>query len=102
MHDIPYIKSSKFGPEIVASMTSVVSEIQSVLKRKIPLGVQVLACGGKEAIAVAKATQCQFIRNEGFVFSHIGDEGFIGKFKDLSFSQCFIFVPFKFFRFQRR
>lgn len=78
MHDIPYIKSSNFGPEVVASMTAVTSEIQQVLKQsKIPVGIQILACGGKEALAVAKATGCNFIRNEGFVFSHIGDEGFI-------------------------
>lgn len=80
MHDIPYVKSSKFGPEVVASMTAVTSLVQQVLsqeKRKIPVGIQVLACGGKEAIAIAKATDCKFIRNEGFVFSHIGDEGFI-------------------------
>lgn len=80
MHDIPYVKSSKFGPEVVASMTAVTSEVQRIVQqatRKIPVGVQVLACGGKEAIAIAKATNCRFIRNEGFVFSHIGDEGFI-------------------------
>lgn len=80
MHDIPYIKSSRFGPELVASMTAVASAIQQVLKseqKNIPVGIQVLACGGKEALAVAKSTSCSFIRNEGFVFSHIGDEGFI-------------------------
>jgi uncharacterized protein len=77
MHDIPYIKSSKFSPEVIASMTAVTSEIQKILKNQIPVGIQVLACGGREAIAIAKATSCQFIRNEGFVFSHIGDEGFI-------------------------
>lgn len=80
MHDIPYVKSSKFGPEIVASMTAVTLEVQKVLsglKRRIPVGLQVLACGGKEALAIAKSTNCNFIRNEGFVFSHIGDEGFI-------------------------
>lgn len=80
MHDIPYIKCSKFGPEVVASMTAVTAEVQRVLKkskRVIPVGVQVLACGGKEALAIAKSTGCSFIRNEGFVFSHIGDEGFI-------------------------
>lgn len=77
MHDIPYVKSNKFGPEIVAGMTTVAVEVQKILKQKIPVGIQVLACGGKEAIAVAKSTNCNFIRNEGFVFSHIGDEGFI-------------------------
>lgn len=80
MHDIPYIKSARFGPEIVAAMTAATIEIKKIIEQSnqnIPLGVQVLACGGKEALAIAKATQCNFIRNEGFVFSHIGDEGFI-------------------------
>lgn len=77
MHDIPYIKSSKFSPEVVAGMTAVASEVQTIVKKQIPVGIQVLACGGKEALAVAKSTGCNFIRNEGFVFSHIGDEGFI-------------------------
>lgn len=80
MHDLPYVKSSRFGPEVVASMTAVTLEVQKILaasKRKIPVGIQVLACGGKEALAIAKSTNCNFIRNEGFVFSHIGDEGFI-------------------------
>lgn len=45
--------------------------------RRILFSLKVLACGGKEAIAIAKSTNCQFIRNEGFVFSHIGDEGWI-------------------------
>ena len=102
MHDIPYMLSSKFGPEIVASMASLTLEIRRIFetsKKMIPIGIQVivffikcqiydflegfcfffkvLACGGKEAIAIAKSTNCQFIRNEGFVFSHIGDEGWI-------------------------
>lgn len=77
MHDIPYIRSSKFGPEVVAGMTAVASEVQQIIGKTIPVGIQVLACGGKEALAVAKSTGCNFIRNEGYVFSHIGDEGFI-------------------------
>ncbi|XP_011697572.1 PREDICTED: uncharacterized protein F13E9.13, mitochondrial, partial [Wasmannia auropunctata] len=37
----------------------------------------ILAGCNKEAIAVAKAAELQFIRAEGFVFSHVGDEGFM-------------------------
>ena len=77
MHDTPYVKSDKFGPEVVAGMVAATVEVQKILGYKIPVGIQVLACGGREAVAVAKSTKCQFIRNEGFVFSHIGDEGFI-------------------------
>jgi uncharacterized protein len=80
MHDIPYIKSDKFGPEIVASMTSAALEVRKVcdtLKTYMPVGIQVLACGGKEALAIAKSVGLDFVRNEGFVFAHIGDEGVI-------------------------
>lgn len=38
---------------------------------------QILAGGNKEALSVAKACNLQFVRVEGFVFSHIADEGFI-------------------------
>lgn len=37
---------------------------------------QVLATGNREAIAIAKACNLNFIRAEGFVFSHVADEGF--------------------------
>lgn len=75
MHDIPYIKSDKIGPEIIASMTAAAVEIRRL--SKLPIGLQVLAGGGREALAVSKSANLQFIRNEGYVFSHIGDEGFI-------------------------
>jgi predicted TIM-barrel enzyme len=37
---------------------------------------QVLAGANKEALSVALAAGLQFIRAEGFVFSHVADEGF--------------------------
>jgi hypothetical protein len=37
---------------------------------------KVLAGGNKEALSVAQASGLQFIRAEGFVFSHVADEGF--------------------------
>jgi predicted TIM-barrel enzyme len=41
------------------------------------LAFQILAGSNKEALATALASNLQFIRCEGFVFSHIADEGFI-------------------------
>lgn len=35
-----------------------------------------MSCGNKEALAIAKACSFDFIRAEGFVFGHIGDEGY--------------------------
>lgn len=76
MHDIPYIQSKDLGPEITASMTRLCTEIRKILPSKIKCGVQVLAGGNKEALAIAQAAGLQFIRAEGFVFSHVADEGF--------------------------
>lgn len=73
MHDIPYL-NRHVGPEIVAAMSVVCSEVQRVVNN-LPCGIQILAGANKEALAVAKAADLQFIRAEGFVFSHIADEG---------------------------
>ncbi|XP_076236385.1 uncharacterized protein F13E9.13, mitochondrial [Calliopsis andreniformis] len=76
MHDIPYIQSKNSSPETTSMMTRICTEIRKILPENIPCGVQILAGCNKEAIAVAKAANFQFIRAEGFVFSHIADEGF--------------------------
>ncbi len=74
MHDIPYLKRV-VGPEITASMTVVAHEVRKAYKG--PLGLQILAGANKDALAVALATGLDFIRAEGFVFAHVGDEGII-------------------------
>ncbi|KAL9974398.1 hypothetical protein ACROYT_G011423 [Oculina patagonica] len=73
MHDIPYL-NRRVGPEIVASMSVVCNEVKKEASN-LPCGIQILAGANKEALAVAKAADLQFIRAEGFVFSHIADEG---------------------------
>ncbi|PCH68879.1 MAG: BtpA family membrane complex biogenesis protein [Bacteroidales bacterium] len=74
MHDVPYLKGS-VGPEITATMAVVAKAVRDAVK--LPLGIQILAGANKEALAVAKAADFQFIRAEGFVFGHIADEGYI-------------------------
>lgn len=75
MHDIPYIQNEMIGPEVIASMTRIAAEVKRIVS-KTPCGIQVLASGNCQALAIAKAANLQFIRAEGFVFSHIADEGF--------------------------
>lgn len=75
MHDVPYVQNEMIGPEVVASMTRIAVEVKQIVS-KIPCGIQVLASANCKALAVAKAANFQFIRAEGFVFSHIADEGF--------------------------
>lgn len=61
MHDIPYIKSPNIGPEIVASMASLATALNKNYS-EIPLGVQILTAGSKEAIAVAKVAGILYLK----------------------------------------
>ncbi|MEK7432473.1 MAG: BtpA/SgcQ family protein [Cyanobacteriota bacterium] len=72
MHDIPYMKNN-IGPEITSAMTIIGYEVKK--NSGLVCGVQILAGANKEAFAVAKSANLDFIRAEGFVFSHIADEG---------------------------
>jgi uncharacterized protein len=74
MHDIPYLNRN-IGPEIVSAMSTVALSVKNSVK--IPCGVQILAGANIEALSVAKAASLDFIRAEGFVFGHIGDEGYM-------------------------
>jgi membrane complex biogenesis BtpA family protein len=73
MHDAPYLKR-KVGPEITSIMSILAYEIRKVFDTE-PVGVQILAGANKEALSVAYNSGLNYIRAEGFVFSHIGDEG---------------------------
>ncbi|MCB9235405.1 MAG: BtpA/SgcQ family protein [Bacteroidia bacterium] len=72
MHDTPYLRR-EVGPEIVASMAVIAARIKA--ETGLPTGIQILAGANKAALAVAQAAGLEFIRAEGFVFSHIADEG---------------------------
>lgn len=72
MHDRPYVKGQA-SPEVVAAMTAIAREVKRTTA--LPLGIQILAGANREALAVALATGAAFIRAEGFVFAHVGDEG---------------------------
>lgn len=41
MHDIPYVQSKYFGPEVTATLTKVCWEIKRTLDSRIPCGLQV-------------------------------------------------------------
>lgn len=72
MHDRPYVWGGH-GPEVAACMTRVGLEVRRVTEK--PLGVQVLAGGHREALAVALAVGAEFVRVENFVFAQVADEG---------------------------
>ncbi|MBX3358771.1 MAG: BtpA/SgcQ family protein [Phycisphaeraceae bacterium] len=85
MHDRPYVHADH-GPEIVAAMTAVGLRVREAWargtsrrapsgRRGLPIGVQVLSGGHREALAIALAIGGSFIRAENFVFAHVADEG---------------------------
>ena len=74
MHDVPYMRG-EVGPEIVAGMTAIASQVRSEME--LPLGIQILAGANVEAMAVAHASGLDFIRAEGFAYAHVADEGLI-------------------------
>lgn len=76
MHDVPYVQPRDMEPETVSLLSCISLQIRNILPPNVPCGVQVLAGGNKEALAISLAAGLQFIRAEGFVFSHIADEGF--------------------------
>jgi len=74
MHDVPYLKGEA-GPEIVAAMTAIGSEVKA--RCRLPVGIQILAGANIEAMAVAHAAALDFIRAEGYAYAHVADEGII-------------------------
>lgn len=58
MHDLPYIRSELIGSEVISSMTRVcVDGVRELGEKRnyLLLGVQILAQGNKQAIAVAQS-----------------------------------------------
>ena len=74
MHDVPYLKNG-VGHEVSSLMTLIAHYIKR--ETNLPVGIQILAGANKEALAVAKSANIDFVRAEGFVFSHVADEGII-------------------------
>uniref|UniRef100_A0A3P9HZB5 Zgc:162297 n=1 Tax=Oryzias latipes TaxID=8090 RepID=A0A3P9HZB5_ORYLA len=74
MHDVPY--TFHVGPEVCACMTAVCVAVRRACP-SLPLGVQILSSANQQALAVALASGLDFVRAEGFVFSHVADEGLL-------------------------
>jgi len=73
MGDVPYLKGN-VGPETVAAVSLAVDRVK---RFGLPVGVQVLAAANRQALGVAVAAGCAFIRVEGFAYAHVADEGWI-------------------------
>jgi membrane complex biogenesis BtpA family protein len=73
--DIPFSKPDSIGPETVAAMTMVTAAVKSAVA--CPIGINVLANGAIQAIAIAKAASASFIRVNQWANAYIANEGFV-------------------------
>jgi hypothetical protein len=72
MHDVPYLRGH-VEPETTAAMAVIAHAIK--YETVLPVGIQILAGANLEALGVAVAAGLDFLRVEGYVYAHIGDEG---------------------------
>lgn len=73
--DIPFAKPDRLGPETVAAMAVITRAVR--LAAGLPTGVNVLANGALQALAVAKASGAAFVRVNQWANAYIANEGFI-------------------------
>ncbi len=78
MHDAPYVLGPH-DPVVTAAMTAAGLAVRKAIGDKMAMGVQILARGEREALAVAMACGGSFVRCENFVFSHVADEGLMSE-----------------------
>ena len=83
MHDAPYVHAGVdglgHGPEIVSAMAACAMAVRAAVGDNMPVGIQVLAGGSREAIAIAHACGLNFVRCVNFVFAHVADEGLLSR-----------------------
>lgn len=74
MHDRPYVNTNTHA-ETTACMSVVAAHLKA--HTQLPLGIQILTAGNKAAMACALAAKADFIRAEGFIYSHTAIAGTI-------------------------
>jgi membrane complex biogenesis BtpA family protein len=73
--DIPFAKPDRLGPETAACMAVITRAVR--LATGMPVGVNVLANGAIQALAVAKASGAAFVRVNQWANAYVANEGFI-------------------------
>jgi uncharacterized protein len=73
--DIPFAKPDRLGPETAATMAVMTDAVRRAAG--LPVGVNVLANGAVQAIAVAKAAGAAFVRVNQWSNAYVANEGFM-------------------------
>jgi membrane complex biogenesis BtpA family protein len=73
--DIPFAKPERLGPETAAAMAVMTDAVRR--QSGLPIGVNVLANGAIQALAVAKAAAAAFVRVNQWSNAYVANEGLI-------------------------
>ncbi len=73
--DIPFAKPEELGPETAACMAVITQAVRAATR--LPVGVNVLANGAVQALAVAKAAGAAFVRVNQWANAYVANEGFM-------------------------
>lgn len=73
--DIPFAKPEDLGPETAATMAVMSHRVAAA--SGLPIGINVLANGAVQALAVAKAASAAFIRVNQWANAYVANEGFM-------------------------
>ena len=73
--DIPFAKPDELGPETAATMSVMSHRVAQA--SGLPIGINVLANGVVQALAVAKASGASFVRVNQWANAYVANEGFM-------------------------
>lgn len=73
--DRPFVREQELGPETVSCLTYVIALAQRL--SDIPFGIQVHINGCSQAVAIAKATGCKWIRAFETANAYVSNSGYI-------------------------
>lgn len=73
--DLPFSKPEDIGFETVAAMSVIADRL--INHTQLPVGINILANGAIQALAVAKAAGARFIRVNQWVNAYVANEGFV-------------------------
>ncbi len=73
--DIPFSKPDDLGPETAAMMAVILDRVREAVQ--IPVGVNILANGAIQALAVARAAGGAFVRVNQWANAYVANEGII-------------------------
>lgn len=73
--DWPFLKAQEIGVETVAALTAVVSHLKA--RHKLPMGINIHLNGVCQALAVATATDCQWVRAFELANAYVSSSGIV-------------------------